>query len=81
LRKIKIPEESAYKSNFSRYFENANAERVTQATPARQVGDPVKYISIFIIKPLNLCSTLSMKCVKAYAAILRMSYTARNRLK
>jgi len=31
---------------FNRYFENANAERVTQATPARQVGDPVRYINI-----------------------------------
>jgi len=29
----KIPVESAYKSNFSRYFEYANAERVRQATP------------------------------------------------
>jgi len=34
-------------SNFSWYFENANAERVMQATIAWQVGDPVRYINIW----------------------------------
>jgi len=43
---MKIPVETAYKSNFIQYFENASAERVTQATPARQMGDPVRYINI-----------------------------------
>jgi len=66
----KKPVASAHKSNFSPYFENANAEqeRVMQYTPARHVRDPVRYINIFNIKPLNSCSTLSVKCVKAYAA-------------
>jgi len=38
--------ESAYESNFSRYFEDANAERVTQTTPVWQVEDPVSCINI-----------------------------------
>jgi len=37
------PVESAYKSNFNRYFAKENEERVTLV---RQAGDPVRYINI-----------------------------------
>jgi len=42
----KMPVEATYKSTFCGYFANAKAERVTQATPTRQVGDPVRCINI-----------------------------------
>jgi len=44
-----------------------------QATPARQVGDPVKDISISKIKSLTMCSALSINVLK----LMRQAYECR----